>query len=109
MQLGRLKRLSRRLLSQLEDLYIHEPDDWKKELGENVIPDEQEQLKRKRELKVVKSEKTKVKLEKWFREQGIPIRIVYNTQYIRDAWGKKPAISPIGKPGVITFYYGPVG
>jgi hypothetical protein len=108
MQVERLTRLSRRLLSQLEEFYVHDPS--KGEYGfESDLPEDQEKV-RARELKVIKSEKTKAKLEKWFRERGIPIRIVYVSHFVVGESGRQvPAVSPIGKPGVITYCYVSVG
>jgi len=101
MEPERIKRLSRRLLSQLEDFYVHEPSQ------EEIEPSEWK--REQRDLKVIKSEKTRKKLEKWFQERKIPIRIIYGR--IKD-FGKgtgkenwRPVISPIGKSGVITYYY----
>jgi hypothetical protein len=89
MQVGRLTRLSRRLLSQLEDFYVHKPN-----TGAYF-----ESLKR--ELRVVQAEKTRRKLEKWFQERKIPIRFIFDTSLMS-------AFVPIGKKGVITYCYSTV-
>jgi hypothetical protein len=94
-EVGRLTRLARRLLSQLEDFYVHKKD-------EDFYSE-----RRKRELKVVQAEKTKRKLEKWFSERNIPIRFIY--VFVDVGADPDPDIEPIGKRGVITYLYTPVG
>jgi hypothetical protein len=103
----RLKRLSRRLLSQLEEFSVHKvPSEYEME-KKSLDPHYSEHVeKRKRDMKVITSPKTKSKLEKWFAAKKIPIRFIYGNRE-PEGYGldESSNVSPIGKPGVITYYY----
>lgn len=105
MAFTRLNRLARRLVSDLEDLYVHPTED-RPNYRDYYGPSFEEV---QREIKVIQLERTKQKLEKWFRQREIPIRIIYTTVEKMNGGLRKPSVTPIGKKGVITYVYVPVG
>jgi hypothetical protein len=97
------------LVSDLEDLYVHEEPLPAPVPGHREHPSDV-----KRDMKVIQLDKTRKKLEEWFRQRDIPIRIVYTATDIRTDLRKGhgiilPNVTPIGKKGVITYAYLPVG
>lgn len=95
---SRFTTLARRLVAIFHGLEILHPPEGK-------VMSEDDTRSMKRDLRVLSLQKTKDKLEKWFRLRGINVRIIYQSGWHMGDYAEDKDIAPIGKKGIITLVY----